>query len=148
MNSPQKPNRTASIKTGLFRKASMAEYAEEIKAMVEEWCNYNFSSVSGCASSSKTDTAAVWGIVNWLAAPLDTKVLCTSTTLRESRKRIWGSIEDYWNALPDGIRVVGKLASSFGLIRLSDAMGVRGSEKCGIELIPGEKKREKRKGSG
>ena len=111
--------------------------------MVEEWCNYNFSSVSGCASSSKTDTAAVWGIVNWLAAPLDTKVLCTSTTLRESRKRIWGSIEDYWNALPDGIRVVGKLASSFGLIRLSDAMGVRGSEKCGIELIPGEKKREK-----
>jgi hypothetical protein len=111
--------------------------------MIDEWCNYNFSSVSGCASSSKTDTAAVWGIVNWLAAPLDTKVLCTSTTLRESRKRIWGSIEDYWNALPDGIRVVGKLASSFGLIRLSDAMGVRGSEKCGIELIPGEKKREK-----
>ena len=111
--------------------------------MIDEWCKYNFSSVSGCASSSKTDTAAVWGIVNWLAAPLDTKVLCTSTTLRESRKRIWGSIEDYWNALPDGIRIVGKLASSFGLIRLSDAMGVRGSEKCGIELIPGEKKREK-----
>jgi hypothetical protein len=111
--------------------------------MIEEWCSHNFSSVSGCASSSKTDTAAVWGIVNWLAAPLDTKVLCTSTTLRESRKRIWGSIEDYWNALPDEIRAIGKLASSFGLIRLNEATGVRGSEKCGIELIPGEKKREK-----
>ena len=111
--------------------------------MIDEWCKYNFSSVSGCASSSKTDTAAVWGIVNWIAAPLDTKVLCTSTTLRESRKRIWGSIEDYWNALPDEVRGIGKLASSFGLIRLNEATGVRGSEKCGIELIPGEKKREK-----
>jgi hypothetical protein len=111
--------------------------------MIDEWSKHNFSSVSGCASSSKTDTAAVWGIVNWLCAPLDTKVLCTSTTLRESRKRIWGSIEDYWNALPDEVRSVGKLASSFGLIRLSEATGFRGSEKCGIELIPGEKKREK-----
>jgi hypothetical protein len=37
MNSPQKPNCTASIKTGLFPKASVAEYAEEIKVMVEEW---------------------------------------------------------------------------------------------------------------
>jgi hypothetical protein len=111
--------------------------------MIEEWCRYNFSSVSGCASSGKTDTAAVWAIVNWLAAPLDTKVLCTSTTLRESRKRIWGSIEDYWNALPDEVRELGKLVSSLGLIRLNEAVGVRGSEKCGIELIPGEKKREK-----
>jgi hypothetical protein len=112
--------------------------------MIDEWCKYNFSSVSGCASSSKTDTAAVWGIVNWIAAPLDTKVLCTSTTLRESRKRIWGSIEDYWNALPDEVRMLGKLASSFGLIRVNnEATGLRGSEKCGIELIPGEKKREK-----
>lgn len=111
--------------------------------MIDEWCKYNFSSVSGCASSSKTDTAAVWGIVNWLAAPLETKVLCTSTTLRESRKRIWGSIEDYWNSLPDDVRGVGKLASSFGLIRLNETTGFRGSEKCGIELIPGEKKREK-----
>jgi hypothetical protein len=81
---------------------------------------------SGCSSISKTDTAAVWGIVNWLAAPLYTKVLCMSTTLRESRKRIWGSIEDYWNALPDGARMVGKLASSFGLIHLSQAVGERG----------------------
>jgi hypothetical protein len=32
--------------------------------MIDEWCKYNFISVSGCASSSKTDTAAVCGIVN------------------------------------------------------------------------------------
>ncbi len=111
--------------------------------MIDQWCKHRFCSVSGCASSSKTDTAAVWGIINWLCAPLDTKVLCTSTTLRESKKRIWGSIEDYWNALDDDIRSVGKLASSFGLIRLSETTGFKASEKCGIELVPGEKKREK-----
>ena len=111
--------------------------------MISEASKHNFLSVSGCASSSKTDTFAVWAIVNWLADPLNTKVLCTSTTLRESRKRIWGSVEDYWNALPDNVRSVGKLVSSFGLIRFADSAGLRGSEKCGIELIPGEKKREK-----
>ncbi len=86
--------------------------------MIAEASRHNFLSVSGCASSSKSDTSAVWAIVNWLADPLGTKVLCTSTTLRESRKRIWDSIEDYWNALPYDVRAIGKLVTSFGLIRL------------------------------
>ena len=111
--------------------------------MIAEWCEHKFVSVSGCASSGKTDAAAVWAIVNWLCDPLNTKVLCTSTTVRESRKRIWGSIEDYWLALPDEVRSIGKLVSSFGLIKLSEASGVKASDKCGIELVPAEKKREK-----
>jgi len=111
--------------------------------MIEQWSSHRYCSVSGCASSTKTDTAAVWGITEWLSAPLDTKVLCTSTTLRESRKRIWGSIEDYWLALPGEVRSVGDLVSSFGLLKVSRSSGVRASDKCGIELIPGEKKREK-----
>jgi hypothetical protein len=37
MNSPQKPNRTASTKTGIFPKAPAAGYADEIKEMVEDW---------------------------------------------------------------------------------------------------------------
>jgi hypothetical protein len=37
MNSPQKPNRIASTKTGLFPKATVVEHADEIKEMVEEW---------------------------------------------------------------------------------------------------------------
>ena len=111
--------------------------------MVRAWCQHNFVSVSGCASSSKTDTSAVWAIVNWLCDPLNTKVLVTSTTLRESRKRIWGSIEEYWIALPAEVSAIGKLATSFGIIRLAEASGFKASEKTGIELVPGEKKREK-----
>ncbi len=51
MNSPQKPNCTASIKTGLFPKASVAEYVEEIKEMVEEW--YESSSGADLPSELK-----------------------------------------------------------------------------------------------
>ena len=37
LNSPQKPNRTASTKTGLFPQATAAEHEDEIKQLVQEW---------------------------------------------------------------------------------------------------------------
>jgi hypothetical protein len=37
MHSPLKPNRMVSTKTGLFPLAMAAEYADEIKEMIEEW---------------------------------------------------------------------------------------------------------------
>lgn len=46
--------------------------------------------------------------------------------MREIHKRIWGSIEDFWNALPDGALMIEKLASSFGCILLSHAVGEGG----------------------
>lgn len=106
-------------------------------------CANVFLSVSGCAGSGKTEFFAVWAIINWLCDPLNTKVMVTSTTLKESRRRIWGCIEDYWNSLEDAVRSIGKLVSSYGVIRVSESSGFKASERSGIELIPGEKKREK-----
>ena len=64
-------------------------WAEEmIRAVIEN----KYVSVGGAANSGKSHTMAAWGILNWLAAPRDTLVLLTSTTLREARKRIWGSV--------------------------------------------------------
>lgn len=111
--------------------------------MVTAATNNQMLSVSGCSGSGKTDWAAVWAIINWLCDPLGTKVMVTSTSLKASRRRIWGSIEDYWSALPDHIRSIGRLASSFGVIRVSDQTGFRASERCGLELIPGERSKEK-----
>ncbi len=62
--------------------------------MVEELCKNRYLGLSGCESSGKTDMLAVWGIINWFVAPQDTMVLVTSTSLKESRKRIWGSIRE------------------------------------------------------
>jgi hypothetical protein len=77
--------------------------------------------------------------VNFIVAPYDTMVLVTSTTLKDSRKRIWGSIRDYWQAAP---ALPGKLVDSMGLIRFEDGTGGT-SDKSGITLIAAEKKKEK-----
>jgi hypothetical protein len=59
-----------------------------IKAALEN----KYLAIGGSASSGKSHIMAAWGIVNWLSQPQDTLVLMTSTTLREARKRIWGSV--------------------------------------------------------
>src|SRR6478752_8243687 len=64
--------------------------------MLEAACKHKFLGIAGCASSGKTDFFAMWAIVNFLAAPSLTTVLVTSTSLKDSRKRVWGSIESYW----------------------------------------------------
>ena len=107
--------------------------------MLEAACNNQYLAVAGCASSGKTDCFAIWAIVNFIVAPYDTMVLVTSTTLKDSRKRIWGSIRDYWQAAPP---LPGKLVDSMGLIRFEDGTGGT-SDKCGITLIAAEKKKEK-----
>ena len=107
--------------------------------MLEASCRNKYLAVEGCASSGKTDYFAIWAIVNFIVAPYDTMVLVTSTTLKDSRKRIWGSIRDYWQAAP---ALPGKLVDSMGLIRFEDGTGGT-SDKSGITLIAAEKKKEK-----
>ena len=101
-----------------------------------------FLAVAGAASSGKSEWAAVWAIVNFIALPNKTMVLVTSTSLKDSRRRIWGAIRDYWQAIPG--RAPGKLVDSQGLIRFD--MGTKasqGSDRCGIALIAAEKSKEK-----
>jgi hypothetical protein len=109
--------------------------------MGEAACANKYLAIAGCASSGKTDFAAIWAIINWLASPLNTMVLVTSTSLKDSRKRIWGSIREYFTARPG---LPGKLVDSYGLIRLEDPTGeYKGSDRCGIALIAAAEKMEK-----
>lgn len=110
---------------------------------VQNALEHKMLSVSGAASSGKSDCAAVLAIICWLTDPRRTLILITSTSLSESRRRIWGSVVDYWNALPTDIRMVGKLVDSMGIIKINPATGIKASERASIKLIPGEKKREK-----
>ncbi len=104
-------------------------------------CENPVLAVGGCASSGKSRGAAAWALVNWLADPFNTMVLIMSTSLKDSKRRIFGDIVDMFNAVPG---LPGKLVPSMGLIRTVDPAGKReASEKCGIALIAGEKKREK-----
>lgn len=110
--------------------------------MTAKACQWNYLGIHGSASSGKSDWSAVWALVNWMCDPLNTLVLVTSTSLKDSRKRIWGSITSYYQAASE-LATVGKLVDSIGMIRTVCDDGTIASDKCGISLIPGEKKKER-----
>ncbi len=69
--------------------------------MIRAALENKYLAVGGSASSGKSHTMAAWGIINWLSQPQDTLVLMTSTTLREARKRIWGSVMSLLSVIDD-----------------------------------------------
>ena len=113
--------------------------------MVHHLCGHKFLAIAGCASSTKTETAAIWGIVNFLASPTKTKVLLTSTSLKDSRQRIWGTVEEYWQAACIVVggeeNMPGELVSASGMIRRKT--GELRSDKQGLTLIAGDKSKAK-----
>jgi hypothetical protein len=126
----------------LWPKDSPKEFSAHPWAvtMVEALCTYDYLGIIGAGSSGKTDCAAVWAIINWLCDPENTLVLCTSTSLKDSRKRIWGSVTAYFQAVPG---LPGRLVDSIGMIRTLSEDGSANNDKQGIALIAGEKSKEK-----
>lgn len=108
--------------------------------MVAHSCIDTYLAVLGAANSSKTDTFALWGLVSWMADPVNTLVLLTSTSLKDSRKRIWGRMVHYFTLCRP--TPAGRLIDSLGVIRTDDGSGVF-MDNRGIALIAGEKKKEK-----
>lgn len=104
---------------------------EMIKAVIAN----RYVSIGGAASSGKSHTMAAWGILNWLAAPRDTLVLLTSTTLREARKRIWGSVISLLTVL-EGAPF--KIRDSIGNVAYVNENGTL-IEKAGLSLIAAER---------
>lgn len=124
-------------KTNKQRHFVLHPWAED---MLEEACQQIWLWLSGCASSGKTDFGAVWGIVSWLSDPADTLVLFTSTSLKEARQRVWGSVIQYFTA--SALPLPGKVLDSIGVIRTHDGQS-KFSDKCGMHLITGEKSKLK-----
>lgn len=107
-------------------------WAEE---MIVEAIKNDFLSVGGAASSGKSHTMAAWGIVNWLSRPAETLVLMTSTTLRESRKRIWGSVITLMSVI-DGAPC--KIRDSIGSIAYVNEKGQL-FDRAGLSLVASDK---------
>lgn len=110
--------------------------------MIELACEHKYLGVHGAGSSGKTLIFAAWGIVNWLSDPMNTLVLATSTSLKDARKRIWGAITSLFQLIPDH-ELIGRLVDSVGMIRSVAPDGTANDDRCGIALIPGEKRKEK-----
>lgn len=110
------------------------------ETMAEACCNHKYVGLSGCASSGKSDFSAVWGIVNWMADPLKTKVFATSTTKEEAKGRIWGKIRDYWDGA--SFKLPGNFLNSVSKIITRDG-AIKGSDTSGIQLIAGARSKER-----
>jgi len=95
-------------------KAAREFRSSMVEKMVEAACEHQYLAVLGCANSSKTTTFAMWALISWLAAPSETLVLVTSTSLKDSRRRIWGKITEYFTAIRG---LPGKLVDSEGKIK-------------------------------
>lgn len=102
----------------------------------EAACHWNYLGISGPKSSSKTHCIGLWGLVNWLCDPFNTLVLCTTTSLREARKRMWGVIRERHLQVPG---LPGRIVDSMGKLILDEA----GSDRSSITLIPSAKDKEK-----
>lgn len=107
-------------------------WAEE---MIRKAIKHKYLAIGGSASSGKSHTMAAWGIVNWLSQPADTLVLMTSTTLREARKRIWGSVMSLLSVV-DGAPI--RIRDSIGNAAYVDEGGTL-IERAGLSLIAAEK---------
>ena len=105
------------------------------ESMIQAVIKNKYVSIGGAASSGKSHTMAAWGILNWLAAPRDTLVLLTSTTLREARKRIWGSVISLLTVL-EGAPF--KIRDSIGNVAYVNENGTL-IEKAGLSLIAAER---------
>jgi hypothetical protein len=111
-------------------------WAEKI---IHECINNKYLAVGGSASSGKSHTLAGYGIVSWLAKPRDTLVLMTSTTLREARKRIWGSVISLLSVI-EGAPV--NIRDSTGSANYIDDKG-QTFDRAGLSLIAAERSRTK-----
>ncbi len=109
--------------------------------MVEEWCNERYIAVGGPANSSKSETFALLILLEYLADARNVLGCILSTSLKEARKRIWGSLVEFVRAIPaPGLPL--KVIDSQGIIRYVSGDYIA-SDKASISLVAGERKAEK-----
>jgi len=66
--------------------------------MLREYLTNSETIISGSSASWKSTTFAVYAVCFWMADPLNSKVIISSTTLGGLRERIWKDILHFWRS--------------------------------------------------
>ena len=67
-----------------------------LERQIESMCDHSWVSWTGCAASGKTFASSLYAMVWWLADPMHSSVILTSTTAKMIRKRAWANIQHLW----------------------------------------------------
>lgn len=121
---------------------NIVEWNPWLEKMLEESCEHNFLAVAGCSSSSKSFGGAIIAIVNFVADPENTLVLVTSTSISAAKKRIWKSVIQLWNKLPEKYKKLGKIKPSLNMIHYQPQDGSNAHDAASITLVAAEQKQE------
>jgi len=88
---------------------------------------------SGSANSNKSHYAGAYGVINWLCAPTMTYVFITSTSISDSKHRVWKSVNKLFTAVPG---LPGELVDSKAKIVTKKPTG-KHDDTAGIFIVAG-----------
>lgn len=119
-------------------------WTPEAVKMMEEACSNKYLGIAGAASCGKSHFAAMWGLLCFYAAPHETMVLVTSTSLTAAKQRVWGSVQNLWSNMPESLRNRAKMVGSNGILRYIEVDDSKAqTDTRGITLIAAEAKQDK-----
>lgn len=111
--------------------------AKIVRTLAEE----RFVAVGGSANSTKSRTVAAWGIQSWMCDPEHVMVLLTSTSITDSKRRVWKSVDQLLTPLINaGIAPTRIRANGTAPLNRPDGTIFEGA---GIFLIAGAAGRER-----
>jgi len=96
--------------------------------------------IAGPTSAGKSDPVALYALVSYLTDPTHTLVLVLSTTIAGAKKRIWKTMREYWDSVPN---LPGKPLWSTNEVRGLNYQGDGYGESSGMYLLASEKSNEK-----
>ncbi len=119
---------------GSLRRVIWNRWTERmIKSAIGGWEKKRFMGIAGCSSSGKSDSFALYSLVEFWSRPAETYVFVMSTTKSDARKRIWRSLTQLYSQA-QRMGCPGKLNESIGVIQGVDKRG-RLTRNSGIELV-------------
>lgn len=69
---------------------------------IQALCTHRYVGLAGSGKSGKSDIMAVYGLISWMADPVNTKVFVLSTSKTDAKGRIWGHFCNRYNELERG----------------------------------------------
>lgn len=109
--------------------------------MIMEACKNKYLAIGGASGSTKSETFALWALIKYLSNARRTLIPICSTSLKDARRRIWGSLLDFIQAVPNNLLPL-KVLDSLGVIRY-ESPTFKGSDRASIVLVAAERKQEK-----